>query len=159
MATISRLSVVVAARCAAGFDLAGLGVFAADVSAGDFFEAKVRPLLAANCYQVPRRKEAGIRPAARFAASRDEGRNGWPGDRAGQPDKSLLVQAIRYKGDTKMPPKKPLPAEAVETLGHLGQARRRHGPIRRPADAIAGAASIRNSIGRFSRCTSRRCRR
>ena len=34
----------------------------------------------------------------------------------GQPDESLLVRAIRYKGDTKMPPKKPLPAESVETL-------------------------------------------
>src|SRR5205807_861393 len=36
--------------------------------------------------------------------------------KAGDPDNSLLIQAIRQTGDLKMPPKKRLPAEAIETL-------------------------------------------
>lgn len=35
---------------------------------------------------------------------------------AGDPDKSLLVQAVRYQGDVKMPPKNKLPSEAAEAL-------------------------------------------
>jgi hypothetical protein len=34
----------------------------------------------------------------------------------GSPDKSLLIKAIRYDGDVKMPPKGKLPAEEIEAL-------------------------------------------
>ncbi|HEX3997251.1 MAG TPA: PSD1 and planctomycete cytochrome C domain-containing protein [Pirellulales bacterium] len=108
------------ALCAAvilGSVLAGpASLFAGDIPAGDFFEAKIRPLLAANCYQChgDKKQESDLRLDSRQAAMKggSDGAVIVPG----QPEKSLLVQAVRYHGDTKMPPKKPLPADQVETL-------------------------------------------
>ena len=115
MATISRLSVVVL-LVALPVSIWPARVFAADVSPGDFFEAKVRPLLAANCYKChgEKKQESDLRLDSRQAAMK--GGTDGPVIVPGEPDKSLLVQAVRYKGDTKMPPKTPLSADAVETL-------------------------------------------
>jgi hypothetical protein len=115
MASFVRLSVV--ALLFAGPVLVSPGqATAADILAGDFFEAKVRPLLAANCYQChgDKKQESDLRLDLRAAAMKG-GADG-PVIVPGQPDKSLLVQAVRYQGDTKMPPKKRLPPESVETL-------------------------------------------
>lgn len=115
MASVARLSVV--ALLFAGANLLGPALAgAADTSAGDFFEAKVRPLLAANCYQChgAKKQESDLRLDSREAAMK--GGTDGPVIVPGEPDKSLLVQAVRYKGDTKMPPKTPLSAKSVETL-------------------------------------------
>lgn len=89
---------------------------AGDIPSGDFFEAKIRPLLVANCYQChgPKKQESDLRLDSREAAMKggSDGAVIVPG----QPEKSLLVQAIRYQGDTKMPPTKPLPPEQVAIL-------------------------------------------
>jgi cytochrome c553 len=88
----------------------------ADISAGDFFEAKIRPLLAANCYQChgDKKQESDLRLDSRAAVMK--GGSDGPVIVPGQPDKSLLVKAVRYQGDTKMPPTKQLPADAVAAL-------------------------------------------
>jgi hypothetical protein len=82
----------------------------------EFFEKQVRPLLAANCFEChgEKKQEAGLRLDARQPAMRggDEG----PVIKAGNPDASKLVAAIRYAGDIQMPPDGKLPAQQIEIL-------------------------------------------
>jgi hypothetical protein len=88
------------------------------ISAGDadFFETRVRPLLANNCFEChgEKKQEAGLRLDVRKPAMRggDEG----PVIRPGSPDESKLMAAVRYAGDVQMPPRGKLPAEQIETL-------------------------------------------
>jgi hypothetical protein len=82
----------------------------------EFFETKVRPLLADHCYQChgAKKQMAGLRldTADGFRKGTDEGPVVVPGD----PAKSPMVRAVRREGDHPMPPKQPLPAEAVAAL-------------------------------------------
>jgi mono/diheme cytochrome c family protein len=88
----------------------------ANAQAVEFFESKVRPLLAQHCYSChgEKRQQAGLRLDGRDALLKgsDNGPVVVPGD----PEKSTLVRAIRYSGELKMPPKGKLPADAVEAL-------------------------------------------
>ncbi len=84
--------------------------------AAEFFEQHVRPVLAEKCFSChgPKRQKAGLRldsPAALFKGS-DSG----PVVVKGEPDRSPLIRAVRYDGDTKMPPTEKLPPQAVEAL-------------------------------------------
>ncbi len=68
----------------------------------DFFENKVRPVLANNCYACHTSSEmGGLRVDTRESLLKG-GRSG-PALVPGDPDKSLLVQAVRQTGDLKMP--------------------------------------------------------
>jgi len=85
----------------------------------DFFESEVRPLLVKHCYECHSeeagKSKGGLRVDTREAirAGGDLGASVVPGDL----EKSLLIQAVRYRDkDLQMPPKKPLPAEAVNVL-------------------------------------------
>jgi hypothetical protein len=82
----------------------------------EFFEKKVRPLLVENCYSChgPKKQNAGLRldTAAGAKQGADDGAVLVPGD----PAKSRLIAAVRREGDFPMPPKDPLPAEAVAVL-------------------------------------------
>jgi mono/diheme cytochrome c family protein len=85
--------------------------------AAEFFEAKVRPVLAESCVRChgPKKQSSGLRLDSR-AAVLEGGENG-PAIVPGDPDKSLLIQAVRYAHeDYKMPPKAKLPDPAVEAL-------------------------------------------
>src|SRR3954447_21321654 len=84
----------------------------------EFFEKKVRPVLAEQCYSChgPKKQSASLR-LDRKADLLKGGDNG-PVIVPGDPDKSPLVLAVRQTGELKMPPKKVLPAEAVEALAH-----------------------------------------
>lgn len=68
-----------------------------------FFETKIRPVLAENCYSCHggTARMAGLRVDSREALLKggDSGTSLIPGD----PDKSLLIQAIRHSGKIKMP--------------------------------------------------------
>src|SRR5436309_1755197 len=79
----------------------------------EFFEKKVRPLLAEHCYSChgPKKQSAGLRldTAAGFKAGADNG----PVVTAADPAKSRLVAAVTRQGDYPMPPKAALPEEAV----------------------------------------------
>ena len=82
----------------------------------EFFETKVRPVLAEHCYEChgPEKQKAGLRLDAR-AALLSGGEMGpvlVPGDGAA----SKLVQAIRREGEIKMPPETPLDSGAIQAL-------------------------------------------
>jgi len=81
----------------------------------EFFESKVRPLLAANCAECHSSKEGepegGLSFDSRAAFHAAEGVAV-----AGHPESSLLVRAVHYDGDLQMPPDGKLPAEAIATL-------------------------------------------
>jgi hypothetical protein len=87
-----------------------------DSQAVEFFEKKVRPMLAENCVSChgPKRQQAGLRLDSRNALLK--GSEDGPVVVPGEPDKSALIRAVRYGGEIKMPPKAQLPAEAVEVL-------------------------------------------
>ncbi len=81
----------------------------------DFFEKKVRPLLAERCMEChsPDKKvKGGLRLDSRegWAKGGDTG----PAVVPGEPDKSLLIEAVRYGNrDLQMPPKQKLTAEEI----------------------------------------------
>jgi len=68
-----------------------------------FFETKVRPILADNCFSC----HAGAKAKGGVRLDRKEfvfKKSDEPLIVPGHPEKSLLVKAIRHQGDTKMPP-------------------------------------------------------
>src|SRR5262245_19907817 len=71
----------------------------------EFFEKKVRPILVANCVVChgKEKQKGGLRldSKAGFVAGGETEPLVKPSD----PDRSLLVKAIRYDGDIKMPKK------------------------------------------------------
>jgi hypothetical protein len=83
----------------------------------EYFEKHVRPLLAEHCYQChgPQKQESGlaVNTVARLRAGGDRGVLVLPGE----PDASLLIQAVRYDGDdVKMPPRGKLKDEQIAVL-------------------------------------------
>jgi cytochrome c553 len=84
-----------------------------------FFEEQIRPLLAGSCYRC-HSSEADKVKGGLLLDSRAgllEGGGSGPAIVPGDPDKSLLVLAVRYADeDLEMPPKKPLAPEAVRDL-------------------------------------------
>lgn len=84
----------------------------------DFFEKKIRPLLADNCYNchsANTNSHGGLRLDDRNGLIIGGGRG--PAIIPGQPEKSLLLQAVRHTHkDVKMPPKKHLFDEQIADL-------------------------------------------
>jgi Protein of unknown function (DUF1553)/Protein of unknown function (DUF1549)/Planctomycete cytochrome C len=82
----------------------------------EFFEKKVRPVFAEHCYEChgEKKQSAGLRLDNKTGM--EKGTEDGPVVVAGEPDKSPLIKAVRHGGEVKMPPKKPLPPEAVEAL-------------------------------------------
>jgi mono/diheme cytochrome c family protein len=82
----------------------------------EFFEARIRPVFVENCVKChgPKKQKGGLRLDAReeFLEGGENGPVIKPGDPAG----SLLIQAIRHEGETKMPPKKKLKARDIDAL-------------------------------------------
>jgi len=70
-----------------------------------FFEEKIRPILATKCQSCHgvEKQESDLRLDSRAALLKG-GATGEHGAVAGDPDKSLLLKAVRYEGDIKMPP-------------------------------------------------------
>ncbi len=100
---------------------AGRAVVAGDPKAPSpaavaFFESKVRPVLAENCFQChgAKKQRGGLRLDSRGAIL--EGGDLGPAVVPGDPGKSLLVKAIGHGGDLKMPPTKKLPAQQIADL-------------------------------------------
>ena len=82
----------------------------------DFFEAKVRPVLADNCLEChgAEKHKGGLRLDVRAAMLK--GGDTGPAVVPGKPEESPLIEAIRYEGDVRMPPKKRLKAEEIAAL-------------------------------------------
>ncbi|OAI53249.1 hypothetical protein AYO44_04250 [Planctomycetaceae bacterium SCGC AG-212-F19] len=99
--------------------LAPAAVSAADETAlVEFFEKKVRPVLVNNCYNchsASTNARGGLRVDDRNGLI--QGGNSGPAVVPGQPEKSLLIQAVRQMSDVaKMPPKKQLTAAEIADL-------------------------------------------
>lgn len=93
---------------------------APDARAGEeFFETKVRPILAEHCQSChgPNKEFSGLRLDSLERATK--GGDLGPAVVPGNPGESLLVQAITHEGDLdlKMPPERPkLPDEAIGAI-------------------------------------------
>ena len=86
--------------------------------AAEFFEKRVRPVLAEHCLGCHGAKESKVGLRLDTRAGLLKGSDFGPVIVPGDPAKSLLIQAVRYEGDIKMPPKPKakLPDEAIEAL-------------------------------------------
>ena len=89
---------------------------ASSAASAEFFEMKVRPLLAQNCFACHTQSKMG----GLALTSREEllkgGKSG-PAVKAGDPDQSLLIQAIRHSHDKlKMPPAGKMADAEIELL-------------------------------------------
>jgi hypothetical protein len=81
----------------------------------DFFETRVRPVLAANCYDCHAELRSGdLRLDSREAMLKG-GKSG-PAVVPGDPEKSLLIQAVRQTGALKMPKGGKLTATEIDGL-------------------------------------------
>ena len=91
------------------------GLAAAD-SQAEFFESKVRPLLAGNCYACHTDSESGgLRLDSRESIIR--GGNSGPAIAPGDPEGSLLIQAVSHRHERlKMPPPGKLEPHQIEYL-------------------------------------------
>ncbi len=98
--------------------VAALGLLIALQSDADFFEKKVRPVLVERCYSC-HSASAGKHKGGLFLDSREailKGGDSGPAALPGDPERSLLLRALRYADDLKMPPKGKLPASAIQDL-------------------------------------------
>src|SRR6185436_7626877 len=85
----------------------------------EFFEKKIRPVLAERCHKCHSQKAEKLK-AGLYLDSRDGFLKG--GDTGvavvlGEPGKSRLIEAVRYTNpDLQMPPKEKLPDEVIADL-------------------------------------------
>jgi cytochrome c553 len=104
--TLFNLRAATLLSCVVG----GLSLSAAEPNATQvqFFEAKIRPILANKCYSCHSAAE-GKSKGGLFLDTAEatlKGGNTGPAVAPGNPDKSLLIQAVRYTdADLQMPPK------------------------------------------------------
>jgi hypothetical protein len=95
---------------------AGSAIRAEEPVNAEFFEKKVRPILASHCVSChgPQKQKGGLRldSKAGFTAGAQNGALVKPAE----PDQSLLIRVIRYDGDIKMPQKGKLPDADIATL-------------------------------------------
>ena len=81
----------------------------------DFFEKKIRPVLIEHCYRChsaeSKKLKGGLRLDTRRAIRRG-GESGDPSVVPGEPEKSLLLAALRYE-DLEMPPDRKLPSRVI----------------------------------------------
>lgn len=84
-----------------------------------FFESKIRPVLVENCYACHSAEAKKIKGALMLdsRAGIQKGGDSGPAIAPGDPDASLLIQAVRRESDDiAMPPKSKLPPEHVAAL-------------------------------------------
>src|SRR5258708_20893787 len=87
----------------------------APASSPEFFESRIRPILANNCYGChTNSKLGGLRVDSREALL--TGGASGPALKPGEPDKSLLIQAVLQTGELKMPQGSKLKKEETDGL-------------------------------------------
>ncbi|MFI5380775.1 MAG: PSD1 and planctomycete cytochrome C domain-containing protein [Tepidisphaerales bacterium] len=117
-----------------------------DPAAAEFFEKKIRPVLAEQCFKCHSPQAAKLKGGLRLD-NRDSllaGGDGGPAIIPGDPEKSRLIQAVRYKDqDLQMPPKQKLGNSAIDDL----VAWVRMGAPWPGSDAQASAPAAQSSYG------------
>jgi hypothetical protein len=91
----------------------------AQSAATDHFEKKIRPLLASYCYACHSKSAPVPQGGLLLDSARgiQKGGNSGPIIQPGDPERSLLIRAIRYTDkNLKMPPGSPLPPEQAAEL-------------------------------------------
>jgi hypothetical protein len=88
----------------------GFGLWAAELPKGqlDFFENKIRPIFADNCYKCHSPANGKVKGGLEldWKGGWEKGGDSGPALVAGDPEKSLLIKAVRYTDpDLQMPPK------------------------------------------------------
>jgi len=94
--------------------LVGSAAFAADADV-EFFEKKIRPVLVEHCYSCHSQGAKRIR-AELLVDTREallKGGESGPALVPGNPEKSLLIRAMRHQDDLFMPPSRKLPDEVI----------------------------------------------
>src|SRR5882672_9083830 len=86
----------------------------------EFFEKKIRPLLVENCYKCHSATSEKLKGGFRLDSMQLALKGGESGKLAivpGEPEKSLLIEAVRYNNtDLQMPPKKKLSQSQIDDL-------------------------------------------
>jgi mono/diheme cytochrome c family protein len=86
----------------------------------EFFEKRIRPLLAENCYKCHSATSEKLKGGFRLDSKELALKGGESGRLAivpGDPEKSLLIEAVRYNNtDLQMPPKKKLSQQQIDDL-------------------------------------------
>ena len=86
----------------------------------EYFEKKIRPLLAKRCFSCHSSKAKSVKGGLKLDSDGAlfAGGDSGPAVVAGDPEQSLLIQSIRYDKDAnfQMPPKGRLPAEEIAEL-------------------------------------------
>lgn len=117
----ARLGTLAIALAAAGWLIVPIVALGGEPAAApegvEYFERHVRPLFAQNCLECHGEKQQGGLRLDSRAGAMDGGDNG-PAIAAGNPQASLLMQAIGYKDEIKMPPDGKLPPEAIAAIEH-----------------------------------------
>ncbi len=116
-----------------------LALLAQDREGLDFFETRIRPVLADRCYECHSARAKKVRGGLLLDTREGLLKGGATGPAIvpGDPDRSRLMRAIRHEDeDFKMPPKEKLPAEQVRDFEAWV---RRGAPV--PAVSPAAAAS------------------
>ncbi|MFN3484699.1 MAG: PSD1 and planctomycete cytochrome C domain-containing protein [Planctomycetota bacterium] len=91
----------------------------ADAEGVEFFERRVRPILAARCFECHSAAAPKLKGQLRLDTSEGVRRGGprRPAVRAGDPERSPLIQAVRWTDeDLRMPPRKKLPDREIADL-------------------------------------------
>lgn len=105
-----------------------------DTRGTEFFENKVRPVLAEHCYSCHSQKAKKVRGGL-LLDTRDglrKGGDSGPAIVPGRPEKSLLLQALRHEQDLAMPPKKRLSERVIADFARwveMGAPDPRHGGV------------------------------
>ncbi len=111
----------------------------------EFFEKKIRPILVERCYKCHSQTEkikGGLTLDTR--AGLLKGGDSGPAVQPGDPEKSRLIEAVRYKNhDLQMPPKNPLHPDQVRDLEKWV---RMGVPDPRAASATASASGVKRVI-------------
>jgi mono/diheme cytochrome c family protein len=86
---------------------------AADAAGIEFFEKRIRPLLAEHCYQCHNaaKKRSGL--VLESVAAMIKGGERGPALVPGDPEQSLIVRAVEQAGELKMPPKGKLSVQQI----------------------------------------------
>ena len=96
-----------------------LGAHAAAPGGLEFFEKEIRPLLASHCYECHSAEAKSLKGGLRvdFRDGLLKGGDTGPAIAPGDPEKSLLIEAVRYHNrELQMPPKRPLTTTQVDAL-------------------------------------------
>ncbi|MDG2220176.1 MAG: PSD1 and planctomycete cytochrome C domain-containing protein [Rubripirellula sp.] len=99
-----------------GIQLLCSGIAQSGDVADDFFESRIRPVLIAHCQSCHgiKKQSGGLRLDHREALL--VGGHTGPAVIPGNPEDSLLVQAVRHTGDYEMPPEQQLPESTIRDL-------------------------------------------